>query len=810
MCRWQEDGSSASPPIEACDGAGNCIMGHVKMFVSRFAYLSLTIALVVASATLASAQEAFSTPGWHQLPNTKIKDVCAATHGFPQIAGAEECFGILSWSGGAFDTKRNRLIVWGGGHNAYYGNELYALNLQSFKMERLTDPGLPPASYELCSEAIANGAQPNSRHTYGGLAYIPTTDQFFINGGAIACGASGRSTATWTFDFTALTWQNRNPGGVTPAWWEGKVSDYDPNTQKVYLHDAEYLNVYDPAANTWQRLSPYEWPPLDGHQTAVIDPKRRKFVIVGAGAMMMYDLSAGSTYTRTNLTTTGGDALVNSAYPGLAYDPVSDRIVGWNGGDTVYSLNLDTNVWTPITYPGGPSAPSRSGSGTHGRWRYAPAVGAFVLVNEYDQDAYLFRLSSTTADVQAPSIPHDVTATATSVSQVTLSWVASTDNIGVAAYQLYRDGKPIGTSPQTMYLDPSLAPATTYLYAVAAVDAAGNVSALSSPASVTTPASPRRPSGDDPEADFQARCQAPGVVRCVGFDNTTSDIVQNVNLWPDGDGVFRGGLDTTIKASGAGSLRFELPSNGGANIAGQWSQLVPPYDGLGAHFGEGSTFYVQFRQRFSSEMLANTAIWDSRWKQVAFYMNQVACAGVDLTTAHYNYGVYPDNFPIMYANCGARPLYTNNGAPPTDLQQGDYNCHYGSFNATDCLYYTADTWMTFYYQVSVGVFGQNNSSVKAWAALPGKPYKQWINMPNWRIDYNNGHDDYFNNITFLPYMTRLSRVTAPTAYTWYDELIVSTQPIAAPDAPTEERRVPHAPGNLQASKQPAPMSAGAN
>jgi hypothetical protein len=379
---------------------------------------------------------------------------------------------------------------------------------------------------------------------------------------------------------------------------------------------------------------------------------------------------------------------------------------------------------------------------------------------------------------------------------VTILWAASTDNVGVTEYRIQRDGNYIGTSQQTSYIDNLLSPATTYAYTVAAYDAVGNTSAPSSPVSVATLTVETPPVNSD--ADFAARCHAPGVVKCVGFDNTTSDIVPYVNLWPDGDGVLRGSLDTAIKASGAGALRFELPPNGGPNIAGQWSPLLPPYDGLGAHFGEGSTFYVQFRQRFSPEMLTNTAIWNSRWKQVAFYMNQVACAGVDLTTAHYNYSTSPVNFPIMYGNCGARPLYTNNGTPPTDLQQGDYNCHYGSPNATDCFYYTANTWITFYYQVSVGTFGQNNSSVKAWVALPGENYKQWINMPNWRIDFNNSHSDYFNNITLLPYMTGLTRMNTPTAYTWYDELIVSTQPIVVPNVQVGNLQAPPIPLNLQA------------
>jgi hypothetical protein len=101
-----------------------------------------------------------------------------------------------------------------------------------------------------------------------------------------------------------------------------------------------------------------------------------------------------------------------------------------------------------------------------------------------------------------------------------------------------------------------------------------------------------------PEEDFTARCTAPGVVKCNGFDNTSSDIVQKQNLFPDGLGVFRGGLDPDQKASGAGSLRFALPPppHAGANIAGHWmgSQSAPAF---GRTFSQSSTFYLQFRLR---------------------------------------------------------------------------------------------------------------------------------------------------------------------------------------------------------------------
>lgn len=99
-----------------------------------------------------------------------------------------------------------------------------------------------------------------------------------------------------------------------------------------------------------------------------------------------------------------------------------------------------------------------------------------------------------TNDTTSPSAPFGLTATATSSSTVCLRWTASTDNTGVAGYQIYRKTESgnytlIATVWNAVsYTDATAAPGTTYTYQVIAFDAANNLSAASTE-SVTTPAS---------------------------------------------------------------------------------------------------------------------------------------------------------------------------------------------------------------------------------------------------------------------------------------------------------------------------------
>src|SRR5207244_10885315 len=89
-------------------------------------------------------------------------------------------------------------------------------------------------------------------------------------------------------------------------------------------------------------------------------------------------------------------------------------------------------------------------------------------------------------------------ASAVSSSQINLSWTASSDNVGVSGYRVYRNGTQIATTGATSFANTGLSPSTTYSYTVAAYDAAGNLSAQSSPASATTPAEEHRPGNTGP------------------------------------------------------------------------------------------------------------------------------------------------------------------------------------------------------------------------------------------------------------------------------------------------------------------------
>jgi len=123
-----------------------------------------------------------------------------------------------------------------------------------------------------------------------------------------------------------------------------------------------------------------------------------------------------------------------------------------------------------------------------------PSSATFQFVNAANgtvADSGLIPCTNT-VDTVAPSTPGSFGAAAVSAGEIDLSWTASTDNIGVAGYDVYKDGAttPLAVLAPTAtgYADTSVNPSSTHSYTVDAFDAAGNHSVPAGPASATTPA----------------------------------------------------------------------------------------------------------------------------------------------------------------------------------------------------------------------------------------------------------------------------------------------------------------------------------
>jgi chitodextrinase len=224
-------------------------------------------------------------------------------------------------------------------------------------------------------------------------------------------------------------------------------------------------------------------------------------------------------------------------------------------------------------------------------------------------------LTVTPPDSTPPSVPTNLTASAASSTQVNLSWSASTDNVGVAGYKIFRGGAQIATSVTNSYSDTGLSATTTYTYTVSAYDLAGNNSAQSSAASATTPAGQSWAFVQGNSANSAAAANA------ITFNTTTKAgdlLVVEVN-WinsanfvsiADSQGNVFTQIGTEQNSTGVGvkaRLYYAKNIKGGADtvtttISGtvayhelyiqEYSGLdtVNPLDGFSVNFSSGSSF----------------------------------------------------------------------------------------------------------------------------------------------------------------------------------------------------------------------------
>jgi chitodextrinase len=131
---------------------------------------------------------------------------------------------------------------------------------------------------------------------------------------------------------------------------------------------------------------------------------------------------------------------------------------------------------------------SFSDTGLAANTSYTYAVNAVDTASNLS--AFSTTATATTQDVAPdttpPSVPTDLTASGVTQARIDLAWQPSADNVGVAGYQVFRNGSQIGTAAGTIFSDIGLTASTAYSYAVASYDAAGNTSAPSAAASALT------------------------------------------------------------------------------------------------------------------------------------------------------------------------------------------------------------------------------------------------------------------------------------------------------------------------------------
>ncbi len=137
-------------------------------------------------------------------------------------------------------------------------------------------------------------------------------------------------------------------------------------------------------------------------------------------------------------------------------------------------------------------------------------------------------------DTTPPTGPSSLSSSATSVSQINLSWPAATDNVGVSSYILTRNGTQIYTGTALSFSDTGLTASTSYTYKVIAKDTVGNPS-TGATATGTTQAAPSPTPTPTPTLDTTKPSQPTNTKGSIEFDALKFTYFTNLTWSPSYD-----------------------------------------------------------------------------------------------------------------------------------------------------------------------------------------------------------------------------------------------------------------------------------
>lgn len=744
---------------------------------------------------------------WLEIPNSKLQainpcptDNCAWSGPNVQFAGI-----MSAWSGGTFDTIDNRLIVFGGGHQAYYGNDVYGFDLDTLQWEQIMAPSNYTATVVHEQAGQYPDGHPISRHTYNSLVFVESQNKFLVTGTFAPSPAGVHGDGRfWTLDFdeSPVDWSQPSsmPSG---GGFAAGYSAYNTATDTVYYHKSlgGDFYKYSPATNTHTFLTNKS---IQYYATAAVDTLRNKMLVLGGFSSaqgFVWDLNpstpvATDLSSNSNFMSSAGPELSNDGQFGLDYDSINDQYIAWNGGNTIYVIDPVTFAVTKSNLPGdNPGADS--GTGTYGRFRYAPSIGGFVLANGVDRNVFVFKTSGEGV-TPVPSIDFSaVNANVEVGDDVTLNWVANHATTCTAS------GDWSGTKPVTG----SQVISDLTVDQVYTLSCTGEGGTSSGNVNVTVTDPNNEPGG----TDWAARSTAPGVLMATRFDSQSdvenwthaNHLIENVS-WESGN-----------KASGNGSLRFDILKTDGAD-SGNWRRWLSNDQ---REFVEGDEFYVSYRQYIPTYYATHVFNQGGGWKQSIISRNATEMNGqqigqpagsnqlneIVLVNAGYRglvtgyhrstTGHYPGfTVPAQTACSGSDFIYQN--AVDRGIQSVGNACEndrarYGglySFGAntgtpdplTGAFIYHQNEWLTFKIYVKLGSQGTGtaNSHVKIWAAREGGEFDLLMNRP----DVDLGGGPAHNTLWLLPYDTgKQADPSRQDTYTLYDEVIVSLNDITAPD-----------------------------
>lgn len=294
---------------------------------------TLTKISVVAPNALPAWMQGLATKTWKELPNTSMTRLGSGT-------------GICAYSGACLKTLGSQLLIFGGGHSDYDGNEVNSVVLG-------TDNPVSKQLIQRSTNVQANvshysDGKPSSRHTYGSLQFSDVNNRMI----SLDC-----------------------------KW------PYNGDNPTVMLPDVDGFSL---DTNAWLQKKTYaDGPTPNGAANSSCKDSQGNIYLWEEGAGRIWKLPAGSTKMNDI-----GISLASGIYNyDLKYDSKNNRIVVF--GPDPCTLDLSNNFTKKnISFTGVTSAGTSSSS-----WTYCPDLNSFIGIR-FSNNATIYICNANTFDIQ--------------------------------------------------------------------------------------------------------------------------------------------------------------------------------------------------------------------------------------------------------------------------------------------------------------------------------------------------------------------------------------------------------------------------
>lgn len=336
-----------------------------------------------------------------------------------RYSGVDGVAGVLAYGGMAVAPaygSKGALVVTGGGHADYWGNEVYLFDLATSTWSRINDPSRAAAADTDASVDLVHGeygdGSPMAAHTYDVLRVIPGgASGILVRTVAPALAGSGGKNASWSHacDLATGKWSRFSTNGA--PFVGDKVADatcYDASRNRIWeLYRGGFHTTFAYLDLATQTHVPVRIAASNfGYNPCAAQVPVRDLMLFVTG---VYGVTAGLTLGAMDLANPGpgmatlkltGDEIPAQASPPWGFDWDTDQDHGYvYGGDGdanhVYRIDPPSGdllhaPWTvtKITLP--QPMPQSGADGVYGHWRYVSALKALAYVSKVTNPVALY------------------------------------------------------------------------------------------------------------------------------------------------------------------------------------------------------------------------------------------------------------------------------------------------------------------------------------------------------------------------------------------------------------------------------------